>query len=51
LFKDNNKVYTVFEGNIEFHWEETGGWMLIKECLDKDVEGEGFCLFLVVTLI
>ncbi len=32
LFKDNNKVYTIFEGNMEFHQGKTGGWMLIGEC-------------------
>ena len=51
LFEDNNKVYTIFEGNMEFHQGKTGGWMLIGECSEEGVEDEGFCPFFVVTLI
>ncbi len=51
LFEDNNKVYTIFEGNMEFHQGKTGGWMLIGDCLEEGVDDEGFCQFLVVTLI
>ncbi len=51
LFEDNNRVYTIFEGNMEFHQGKTGGWMLIGECLEEGIEDEGFCQLLVVALI
>ncbi len=38
LFEDINKVYTIFEGSLECHQGKTGGWVLIVECLEKDVE-------------
>ncbi len=36
---------------MEFHCGKTGGWMLIGECFEEDVEDEFFCPFFVVTLI
>ncbi len=51
MFEDNNRVYTIFEGNLEFHQGKTGGWMLIGECFEEGIEDEGFCLNLVITLI
>ncbi len=36
---------------MEFHQGKTGGWMLIGECPKEGIEDEGFCPFLVVTLI
>ncbi len=36
---------------MEFHQGKTGGWMLIGECSEEGIEDEGFCPFLVVTLI
>ncbi len=36
---------------MEFHQEKAGGWMLIGECSEESIEDEGFCPFLVVTLI
>ncbi len=51
LFKDNNKVYTIFEGNMEFYHGETGGWMLIGKCSEEIIEDEGFCPILVVALV
>ncbi len=36
---------------MEFHGGKTGGWMLIGECSEEGVEDEGFCPFLIVTLI
>ncbi len=51
LFEDNNKVYTIFEGNVVYHQVKTGGWVFIGECSEEGIEDEGFCPFLVVTLI
>ncbi len=36
---------------MEFHQGKTGSWMLIGEYSEEGVEDEGFCPFLVVTLI
>ncbi len=46
LFEDNNKVCTIFEGNMEYHHGKTGCWMLIGECSDEYVEDEDFYLLL-----
>ncbi len=51
MFEDTDKVYTIFEGNMEFHQGKTGGWMLIGECCEKGIEDEGFSPFLIVTLV
>ncbi len=51
MFDYYDKVCTIFEGNMEFHQKKTSGWMLIGECLEEGIEDEGFCPFLVVTLI
>ncbi len=51
MFEDNNKVYTIYEGHMEFHRGKAGGWMLIGEFSDEDIEDKGFCPFFVVTLV
>ncbi len=51
LLEDYNKVYTIFEGNMEFHHGKSCGWMLLGECSEEGVEDEGFCPYLVLTLI
>ncbi len=51
FFEDNHKIYTLFDGNIECHHGKAGVWRVIGECSEEDVEDEGFCPFLVVTLI
>ncbi len=51
LFEDNDKVNTLFEGNMEFHQGKTGSWMLIGKCSEEGIEDEGFSPFLVVTMI
>ncbi len=42
LFSCNNKVSTMYEGNMEFWHDKTGGWMLIGVCQNDDVEYVGF---------
>ncbi len=36
---------------MEFNQGRSGGWMLIGEYSEEGIEDEGFCPFLVVTLI
>ncbi len=49
LFADNDKIYDIFKGIMEFHCGKTGDW--IGECYEDGIEDEGFCQYLFVTLI
>lgn len=41
---DNEAMYTVFDGNLEFRKGRKGGWCVIGVCADEQFEDEPFMI-------